>query len=309
VVKKLNKENEMETTNYTEPVAKLLTYGEPEVADYSGWPNYLEETGIGPEHISDLLRMIDDKGLRPTDSDEDDPKYWGPVHAWRTLGQLKATSAVTPLLDYAPDLLDYDRGWGEWTLEELPDVFGLIGKEAIPLLAQYLANTSYDNDTRINISMALQKIAELYPEAREECIKVLTQQLETMEQEAYELNAFLILVLADLQAKEALPLIEKVFAQDLVDESIINLDSVLIKFGLKEAPPVPKLNFNTLFTPQAEQNLSTQKPSSASISGVMTRPMATPSEKYFAIPKSSAKTPKKAKQKQAKASRKKNRRK
>jgi hypothetical protein len=280
----------METTNYPEPVAKLLTYGEPDIADANGWPNYLEETGIGPEHIPDLLRMIDDKGLRTQDSDEDDPKYWGPIHAWRTLGQLKATSAVKPLLDRAPDLLDYDTGWGEWALEELPDVYGLIGKDELPLFTQYLADTSYDNDARINIVMALEKIAEIHLEARDECIKVLTQQLETMEQEAYELNAFLILSLADLQAKDVLPLIEKAFAADIVDESIIDLDIVLVKLGLKEAPPVPNLDFNALFTPKA-----------------------TPSEKYFtgytSPTRSSVKTSKKAKQKMAKASRKKNRRK
>ncbi len=278
----------METVNYPEPVAKLLTYGEPETEYYKDWPNYLEETGIGPEHIPDLLRMIDDKGLRTQDPDEDDPKYWGPVHAWRALGQLKDAAAVQPLLDRITDLLDYDTGLGEWALEELPDVFGLIGKEAIPPLTQYLADTSHDGEARVNVGTALEKMAEIHPETREECIKVLTQQLETMEPEAYELNAFLILNLVNLQVKEALPLIEKMFAEDRVDESIINLDNVLIKFGLKEPPPVPRFEFPG-------------------------RPVATPSEKYFtgytSSTKSNVKTAKKAKQKQAKASRKKNRRK
>jgi hypothetical protein len=316
----------METTNYQEPVAKLLTYGEPNVADYSEWPNYLEETGIRPEHISDLLRMIDDKGLHTTDPDEDDPKYWGPVHAWRTLGQLQAASAVKPLLDHAPDLLDYDTGWGEWALEELPDVYGLIGKDAIPLLTQYLADTSYDEDARINISTALEKIAEIHPETREECIKTLVHQLEAYEENTPEINAFLISRLSSLKAKEGLSLIESAFASDNVDESIIDLDYVLIKFGLKEAPPTLTLNLSNLFTPEGLRNLSaqttppkavqdwsTQTPPPLSRSEFTIRPVATPSEKYFtgyaSSTKSKENTTKKAKQKTTKASRKKNRRK
>ncbi len=287
----------METTNYQEPVAKLLTYDEPETDHYEDWLNYPKELGIGPEHIPDLLRMIDDKELRTTDPDEDDPKYWGPVHAWRTLGQLKDASVVKPLLDRAPDLLDYDTGWGEWALEELPDVYGLIGKDTIPLLTQYLADTSYDEDARINISTGLQKIAEIHPEAREECIKALVHQLEAYEENTPEINAFLISRLASLNAKEALSLIESAFASDNVDESIIDLDYVLIEFGLKERRP--RRDLSSLFTP------------GTSGSGISTRPaaIATPSEKYFATPKSSVKMPKKAKQKMAKASRKKNRRK
>jgi hypothetical protein len=287
----------METTNYPEQVAKLLTYGEPEADHYEDWLNYPEELGIGPEHIPDLLQMIDDKGLRTTDPDEDDPKYWGPVHAWRALGQLKAASVVKPLLDHAPDLLDYDTGWGEWALEELPDVYGLIGKDAIPLLAQYLADTTYDEDARINVSTALEKIAEIHPETREECIKALVHQLEAYEENTPELNGFLISRLSSLKAKEALPLIESAFASDNVDESIIDLDDVLIEFGLKERPP--RRDLSSLFAPRTSE------------SGISTRSatIATPSEKYFATPKSSVKTPKKAKQKMAKASRKKNRRK
>lgn len=295
----------METANYTEPVAKLLTYGEPETDHYQEWQNYLEETGIGPEHIPDLLRMIDDKGLRTQDPDEDDPKYWGPIHAWRALGQLKDATVVQPLLDRAQDLLDYDTGWGEWALEELPDVFGLIGKEAIPLLAQYQADTSYDEDARINISTALEKVAEIHPETRDEVLKILIHQLEAYEENSEELNAYLISRLASLKAKETLPLIESVFSSDHADESIINLDDVLIAFGLKERPPIPDLQ--SLFTPKSEQTWGAQTPPPLSRSEFTIRPLATPSEKYFAIPKSSVKTPKKAKQKQAKAARKKNR--
>lgn len=279
----------MGTTNYSEPVTKLLTYGEPNVADYSGWPNYLEETSIGPEHISELLRMIEDKELRTMDPDEADPKYWGPVHAWRALGQLKAISAVKPLLDCAPALMDDNSDLSEWAIEELPDVYSLIGKDAIPLLAQYLADTSYSEEARVNLAIALSSITGIHPETREECIQVLMHQLETMEPEVYELNAYLILSLASLQAKEALPLIEKAFAAAIVETFIITLDDVLVKLGLKEATPVHSLS--SLFAP----------------------PTTSPSEKYFTgftpSTRSNGKIRKKAKQKMAKASRKKNRRK
>ena len=77
------------------------------------------------------------------------------------------------------------------------------------------------------------------PRAVPRAIAAITKQLEAFEENDFELNAFLIANLAHLKAVEALPLIERAFAADRVDEFVINLDDVLVHFGLKEREEVP----------------------------------------------------------------------
>jgi hypothetical protein len=66
---------------YPKPVSRLLTMGD--CRGMRQWPDYLA-LGIGPEHVPDLVRMIQDEEL--TQADSQSLEVWAPVHAWRTLG-------------------------------------------------------------------------------------------------------------------------------------------------------------------------------------------------------------------------------
>jgi hypothetical protein len=225
----------MNTTTYTSPVDKLLTLGEPESVLPEKWPDYLE-LGLGPEHIPELIRMAIDHELRniePEEDEEEDPEFWAPIHAIRALGQLHAEAAIEPLVNLLAELKD-----DEWMLEELPSVYGLIGPAAIPALAAYLSDSSHEMYSRSYASNGLVEIGERHPESRSECIAAISKQLEAFEENDYELNAFLISDLSHLKAIETLPLIERAFAADRVDEFVINLDDVLVRFGLKEREEV-----------------------------------------------------------------------
>src|SRR5260370_19225856 len=123
-------------SSYTSPVDKLLTHGGPEAYDVENWPDYLA-VGLTSEHIPELLRMVTDKELIGADPGED-PTGWAPVHAMRALGQLRDISALEPLLAASDMLLDYDEGLGEWALEELPEIYALLGPQGIPSLASVL---------------------------------------------------------------------------------------------------------------------------------------------------------------------------
>jgi len=251
----------MNTTTYPSPLDKLLTIGEPDPAQSQDWPDYLE-LGLGPEHIPDLLRMLtDDELLDPAllEGDEVKPEGWAPHHAMRALGQLRNLAAVEPLLNQSDKLLDYDKGLGEWGVEELPDVFGLIGPPAIPALIAHLANKSSGLDSRINASTALVRIAEMHPKAREKSITALSQQLEVAQENSPHLNAFIIDNLLHLKAVEAAPVIERAFATNSIDTSIVgDWDDVQAALGLKppkERPPIRTLD--ELFPPFAQDSPST----------------------------------------------------
>jgi HEAT repeat protein len=226
----------MSATTYTSPVDKLLTLGKAELVDSDKWPNYLE-LGLGPEHIPDLIRMATDRelrGLEPEEGEEEKPEFWAPVHALRALGQLHAEAAAEPLVNKFSEV-EHDH----WVQEELPQIFVLIGSAAIPSLTAHLTDSSHEIYTRAFAAESLEAIGKKYPESRSECISVISKQLEEFEENDYELNAFLIANLSHLKAVETLPLIERVFEADRVDESVINLDSVLVNFGLKEREEIP----------------------------------------------------------------------
>jgi hypothetical protein len=227
----------MSTSTYNSPVDKLLTLGKPESVLPEKWPTYLE-LGLGPEHIPELIRMAIDPVFRgpeaEEESEEEDPDYWAPIHAIRALGQLHAEAAIEPLVNLLSELND-----DEWMLEELPIVFGMLGPVVIPALAAYLADSSHEMYSRAYASNGFKEIADRYPESREESIAAISKQLETFEENDEALNAFIISDLLHLKAVETLPLIERVFEADKVDDSIIDLDDVLVGFGLKEREEFP----------------------------------------------------------------------
>ncbi|MCA1598013.1 MAG: hypothetical protein LC769_03150, partial [Chloroflexi bacterium] len=182
--------------------------------------------GLGPASIPDLIRLVGDEVFN--EGDPDSPEVWGPLHAWRALGQLHATEAVAPLLD----VLSNNEG-DDWVHEELPRVFALIGPAAIPLVAAYLADTSKTLTTRITPVTALEKIAEAHPEARDESVRALARQLESYKDNDPELNGFIISSLVQLKAVEAAPLMQQAFESNNVDLIVLgDWDDARVELGL-----------------------------------------------------------------------------
>ncbi|HXG63891.1 MAG TPA: PBS lyase [Blastocatellia bacterium] len=275
----------MNTENYSPPVDKLLALGDPR--DSREWPNYLE-FGLTSEQIPDLIRMVTDKELNeaPGDSRE----VWAPLHAWRALGQLRAGAAIEPLMR-----LFHEQEDDDWAGTELPTVFGMIGPPAIPSLAAYMADESRGMFPRISAVESLENIAKMHPDARAECVAIITRQLERFAQQEPTFNAFLISSLVELGAVESASLIERAFAADSVDVSIGgDWDDVQVDLGLKE-PGEKQIRQQRLL--EELQRALTAPP----------QPLKSKSSSNVSH-KVGAKAKAKAKRKQAKLSRKKNRR-
>lgn len=215
---------------YAPPVDHLLTYGKGHSIPPECWPNYLA-LGLGPEHIPDLIRMATDAALQWTASDR--LEAWAPLHAWRALGQLRAEAAVEPLLSLFDHLDESD-----WVLEELPEVFGLIGRAALPALAAYLADGSHEVEAHLCAIPSIEQIGKRWPEARPACVGCLMEHLERCAEQDPEVNGFLVTGLVDLHAIEAAPLIERAFAARRVDPCVIgDWEEVKVVLGL----PAPSL--------------------------------------------------------------------
>jgi hypothetical protein len=272
---------------YSPPVNQLLTLGDCGETTQK-WPDY-PALGLGPEHVPDLIRLATDRELLCADLEC--LEVWAPIHAWRALGQLRTEAAIEPLMRLFHELDDDDlSGSYDWVMEEMPEVYGLIGPAAIPALTAYLANESHDLYPRTTALNCLEKIGKEHPEARAECVAALTRQLEQFDKDDPELNAFLVSSLISLKAVEAASVIEGAFAAGCVDQFIAgDWEDAQVDLGLKAARDRPR------------------RPSP------LIAPPKLPRDDFYedghARPSSQERSAKKAKRKQAKLSRKINRKK
>ncbi len=217
----------MNPSSYPYPVNRLLSYGNCQ--QMQEYPNYLEEFGFNAEHIPDLIRMATDMELNLVDVES--LEVWAPIHAMRTLGQLRAEEAIQPLVNLFYEFND------DWVGNELPIVFGSIGAAAISALATYLEDSRSTSLGCADVATSLTRIAQNYPDSREQCITILTQKLAGFAENDPDLNASLIVELVELKAVDSAPVIERAFAADRVAELLTgNWDVVRVSLGLHILP-------------------------------------------------------------------------
>ena len=223
----------MVTSKFTEPVAQLLAYGDPR--EETEWQDYLS-LGFTKEHVPELIKMATDENLYWTSSES--LEVWAPVHAWRTLGQLKAEQAIEPLMALFEFTVDFDD---DWIPSELPTVYAMIGPSAIPALAKYLSDNSAEVMPGISVVESIEKIGKAHPDAKLECAQVLSAQLEQFHHNSAPLNGFLISGLVGLQAVDRLPLIRQAFDRRRVDLSVGgDMEDVEIALGLRKKRSTPR---------------------------------------------------------------------
>jgi hypothetical protein len=214
----------MTVETYSHPVNQLLTFGD--CREIKADTNYIEKFGFTPEDIPELIRMAVDEELNWGDSEG--LEIWGPIHAWRTLGELRAEEAIDPLISIFDALEDID-----WTSTEMPIVFGQIGPAAIPSLAAYLDKEG-PNIYHLSVAASgLRAIGTEHPDSRDECVKIITEKLAKFQENDPTFNGFLLLELVKLKAVESAPVIQSAFAADCVDEMVVgDWDEVQFQLGL-----------------------------------------------------------------------------
>jgi hypothetical protein len=229
-------------TSYGNPVRRLLDIGDAQAFQVIAWPDYVTSYGLGEEHIAELIRMAGDLTLHTDETGG--PLVWAPVHAWRALGQLRASEAIAPLLAY----LRWDDD-DDVAHQELPEIFGMIGPSAIPPMVELLA----ERDT--NRSMwgvgveALKHIGLRHPSCRDQAVEIIRQQLATSHEQADTDNGMAVSYLIDLGAVEAIDTIRAAFGRGSVNIGVAgDLEDVEIALGLREhrETPAPRYNADLL---------------------------------------------------------------
>ena len=226
---------------YTTPVKKLFQQGDPDLI--RDWSSYLA-LGITGEHLDELAKIAIDRQLLESEEESG----WASIHAWRTLGMLSVTvgeSVVSPLIAVLQQLsgdeqeIDFDEIPDfDWVSEELPLVFGHIGRPALPALQACLIDAHASNRIRENAVVSIAEIGRADGDLRLDCLTILTQQLEKFADNTPDFNGFLVMVLVGtLRAVESAATIEQAFLADRVTSDLVqNWDEAQVFLGLK-APP------------------------------------------------------------------------
>ncbi|WP_169974934.1 DUF1186 domain-containing protein [Tautonia rosea] len=223
------------SANYPPPLDQLLRLGETELG--GDRPDY-RAMGIGPEHVSDLVRLATDPQLLLQCDEEgvDEAQAWACEHALRALGQLGAVEGVEPLLANYGQIADIHDFW----MEEFAEVMAILGPDVLPACERYFADDSHDALNRVGVSESFVKVAQAHPESRDRVVAYLSNLLATHPENDPELNGFVVSALIDLEAIEAAPVIEAAFQADRIDASIAgDWPEVRYQLGLG---PKPKRN-------------------------------------------------------------------
>lgn len=272
----------------TEPEKQAVFYtlGLPE----SPWPNYPAQFDLTAADIPWLIAMAVDEHTRQEEGE--DPTDYRNMHAWRSLGQLHAVEAIPALLGILRWVDDYND---EWTDEELPEVFAMLGADVIAPLSDYLANPENLLWARVAAVTSLEHIAREHPETAEDCARALARTLEQYASNDLDLNGFIVEALSKIRRPETYALVEQAFQADRVEQNIDgDWEDFQVRVGLLEKRLTPEPKFDW---PRPNMRRG------------MWDPGAPPVEPEAQEVVKQAKKKEKNKQKQAKQSRKKNRKK
>jgi len=226
---------------YQPPVDALLSYGPCEGRPVRDWPNYGQDLGLTADHIPSLIQMAQDDNLWAFFEEDDsraeefvaagldpDRLAWAPLHAIRTLGQLRAVEAIQALVQVL-EQRDYD-----WCWEEIPQAIGLMGVEALDPIEALLA-TKLNYHRKISLVEAIGHIAKAEADLRDRCVEVLTRQLSRYKNHHRSVNGALVTELYYLKAIESVAVIEEAYQAKKVDEMFAgSWPRVQVDLGLKQ---------------------------------------------------------------------------
>lgn len=277
---------------YSSPVNRLLSYAKCQSAQVEDWADYLNEFGFTQAHVPELLMLMQDTDfleLDPEDLPTDYPEnlepelaWWGPIHAWRALGQLQAPEFLAAAVSFLKVHDDINWAW-----EEFPDVFGLIGPSIMDDLVA-VTKAEAANEMALTLMDGLRNIVEQFPETRDRYRTATLKILSQAEQNHASVNGSLITGFIKFQITdpEAIAAIEAAFQTGNVDEWYVGTwPRVQVELGLKAESDFPPEALTAEMPPglaqlkQLVENYERQQKPSAFAAGLPIERSAMPSTK------------------------------
>lgn len=225
--------------NESDTIKQLFTLGDPHKQERGfnrEWSDYLT-SGFTEADAPVLIKILTDEELMFSQSQSSE--IYAPIHAWRVLGQLKSIEAIAPLISVM--VIDIEN---DWVLDEIPTAMGMIGKQAIEPLTEFMMGDTPEEFSKVAASDCLQKIAKNDPEQRDTVLTSYSQYLKAPDPALQTFNGLLVCNLIDLDATELIDEIRAIFEQGYVDISTSgDLEDVEIALGLRSKRDTPKPHY------------------------------------------------------------------
>ena len=180
--------------------------------------------------VPELVRMALDPGL--LDGWPAVAASWAPYHALNLL-------ALLPLATDSTFDDELRRGWAgqllslvdrenDWLSDLVPPVMGPMGPSILPLLWDWLEDTSRTDDRRALALLGLQAIADDYPDRWDEIVTSLIEYVNCTPAAEATLTAYTVYVLDEMGVEEAAEAIRRAYDEGKVNTRIIGLESVQV---------------------------------------------------------------------------------
>ena len=218
-------------------IQRLLKAGAPRsTKDWESQDGYFaEKCGVTEGDVPQLIEIAckwsddewlgDDHGL----DDEIDRIVWLPILAWRALAELRASESVEPLVNMLFELEDE----GDSCHEELPHVFGKIGKPAVDSMRRLVVDPDVREAIRNLALMSLGRVVEYHPENRDQIASIMIELMANAQEDQIHFNSLVLFELVELGVSEAAEVIERAFASNHLDIGMLgDWEAVRRKLGV-----------------------------------------------------------------------------
>jgi hypothetical protein len=148
----------------------------------------------------------------------------------------------------------------DWASEELPHVFGMIGKNAIGALTDFIDDDIHAEFARMIAVDALKEIAQRDPSTRDDVVRIITDYLEHPDRNTTGLNGGAVNTLITLEARESISTLRRLYGSGNVDLFACgDIEDVEIELGLRTQRSTPPPDFAQLYGVTKEDGVRRQK--------------------------------------------------
>lgn len=192
-----------------------------------------KDLNIHKDDLPELISLVANVTLFESELEEE---LWIPVHAWRILYEIEATSSVDTLISLFDKYHNCD-----YASEELYKIVALLSKGSrLKELSEHLHDKSKYMSSRCIALNAIEYTANKYGSYESQCIDILASCLNKSDGNWRTFNGLIVASLASLKAASKIDVIKKAFNDDIIELFIAgDLEDVEISLGLRKKRDTP----------------------------------------------------------------------
>jgi hypothetical protein len=220
---------------YTQKLQQLMTLGKDKLLHRDESIDYAS-MGINEEDTNALIDMALDEELY---YDDDPILSFAPHHAINALLTLRSKKGFGPVVDL---LLSYDILEDDYLQSLIIQYIKVLENESFEDLKRVFCSKYFESRDKITLLDGLSGLARKNDLHHKEITQLALQTLE--HENNAEINAFIVMVLADSSGAQNIDAIRRIFKTRDVDCALMgDLEDIEIRLGLRKERETPQRNY------------------------------------------------------------------